>query len=427
MKDIIMECSYYIVGLVCMVCVGEWTFHWTVRDWKRFLAAAIVYGIAIYTQFIPVNPIIPMFMLLTIGEFLAWGLLCRGRVRDKLLGMLGVYYGVSFVEIIIGEFWDLSIGALLLIELKQPFSILVTMVVMTIVTRMKWYGMLMLFFRSLSKKKAILILGIIIGANKLVTFSLAVQRILDNRAIVMIFRTLVVIELSAVAAIVIWMVVESYQKKYYQEQSNLKDEVIRTQQDYYRTIYEKDQEMRSFRHDIASHLGMLRILLVQEDIEKAKEQLNGLEKEFQQASFSQVQVGDGVLDAILSMMKQRANEKGIPLVVKGRIHKQSANEVYELCTIFSNAISNALEACEAMEQKGPVSLKLIEHNETVCVTIENPGTEEMYQAITEERSKKVDSENHGYGIKNIRRSVERLQGSMEYHYADGKIMLEILV
>ena len=32
------------------------------------------------------------------------------------------------------------------------------------------------------------------------------------------------------------------------------------QKDYYKTIYEKDEEMRRFRHDVASQIGVLQLL-----------------------------------------------------------------------------------------------------------------------------------------------------------------------
>ena len=58
----------------------------------------------------------------------------------------------------------------------------------------------------------------------MVTFSMAVQTMLDNEVISMIFRGLMIVELCVVVTIVIWLVMESYQKKYYLEQNNLKEE-----------------------------------------------------------------------------------------------------------------------------------------------------------------------------------------------------------
>ncbi len=44
MEYMVMEWIYYILCMVCMVLVGEWTYHWTVRDWKKFVLAGVIYA-----------------------------------------------------------------------------------------------------------------------------------------------------------------------------------------------------------------------------------------------------------------------------------------------------------------------------------------------------------------------------------------------
>ena len=227
--------------------------------------------------------------------------------------------------------------------------------------------------------------------------------------------------------IVIWLVLESKQKKYYKEQSALKEEMIHIQQEYYKTIYEKNKEMRNFRHDVASQLGLLRVLLERGEVEKAKEQLEDIHNEFEQASFQKIYVGDEMLDAILSLMSQKAIEKGIRLEVLGKLENEKNYDSYELCAIFSNAIRNALEACEELSIKGSVRIKLLEHLNSLDCTFTNPATEEMYQRALKGETSKADISWHGLGVGNIRRAVERLDGQMEYRFEHGMITLEIFI
>ena len=230
-----------------------------------------------------------------------------------------------------------------------------------------------------------------------------------------------------ITGIVISLVVEGQQKKYYVEQNQLKEEYIRTQQDYYKMIYEKDKEMRSFRHDVANQIGLLQMLVEQGKMEEAKQQLIGISHDFHRATVQKIQVGNEMLDAILSMMNQKAVEKGVKLEISGELQNESRHNVYELCTIFTNAINNAIEACCKLDKEKKVQVKLVEHNQSLCCIFENPANEVMYQAVLEEKTTKEDAENHGHGVKNIRRAVERLEGEMEYRYEDGKIRLEIML
>ena len=47
----------------------------------------------------------------------------------------------------------------------------------------------------------------------------------------------------------------------------------------------------------------------------------------------------------------RSNKSGITMEVKGRFPEECAIDAYDLCTIFSNILSNALEAAVETEEK----------------------------------------------------------------------------
>ena len=51
----VIEWVYYVCCMVCMICVGEWTFHWTVKDKKRFVIAGIIYAISFVFLYIPID------------------------------------------------------------------------------------------------------------------------------------------------------------------------------------------------------------------------------------------------------------------------------------------------------------------------------------------------------------------------------------
>ena len=185
--------------------------------------------------------------------------------------------------------------------------------------------------------------------------------------------------------------------------------------------------MRSFRHDVANQLGMLQLLLGQGDLEGARTQLESINNDYDLASFQKIYVGDEMLDAVLSMMKQETDKKGMRLDVIGRIESEKRYNSYELCAIFSNAIRNAIEACEKIGSKGPILVNILEKKETLLCTVENPATEEMYQQIQQGKTTKDDNENHGYGVGNIRRAIKRLDGELEYRYKEGRIILEMYI
>ena len=422
----VIEWIYYVCCMVCMVCVGEWTFHWTVKSKKRFVIAGIIYAIGFGFLQIPIRNVIPYFMLFYVGEITAWALICEGELKSRLFRIIIIFCGVGVVEVGVTLLLELLVQDKLAGEMLQLMAILLSMLGLAIVTRQKWYIQLIEYMQALPHKGAVLILWAIIGGVALVTFGNTVQEVVKINSMGLIFRILLTVELFMVIGIVVWLVLESNQKKYYLEQNALKEEVFHTQQEYYKVIYEKDRELRSFRHDVGNQLKMLQMLLSNGDIEKAEALLDSISAAFDEASFRKVYVGDEMLDAIFSMMNQKAEEKHIQLKVKGRIENKKQYNSYELCTIFSNAIGNAIEACEKLENSGPICVSIIEEKTLYC-TVENSATEEMYQRIQQGETSKEDAENHGYGVGNIRRAVKRLKGELEYHYKNGKVKLEIYI
>lgn len=424
MGYMVMEWIYYILCMVCMVLVGEWTYHWTVRDWKKFVLAGVTYAAGfVYCIVLGHNDSSLFFII----EMFAWALICTPKWSTKLIRVIIWAYVIGFTEGVISLLVNTGLGNRIVTEVVELLQITLTLITWAIVTRRRWYRKAIEYIESASVIKKLLISSVIFLGVGVAMFGLEPQMLLRHNQATIFFGTLIAVELCLIAAVVICLVVEGQQKRYYAEQNQLKEEYIRTQQDYYKMIYEKDKEMRSFRHDVANQIGLLQMLVEQGKLEEAKQQLIGISHDFHRATVQKIQVGNEMLDAILSMMNQKAVEKGVKLEISGELQNEKGLNVYELCTIFSNAISNAIEACDKLDEEKTVRIKLMEHNQALCCIVENPANEVMYQAVMEGKTTKEDTDNHGHGVKNIRQAVEHLGGEMEYRYENGKIRLEIMI
>ena len=423
----VIEWVYYVCCMVCMVCVGEWTFHWSVKDKKRYVMAGVIYAIGFLFLQIQSNGKIPFFLLFYVTEIVAWALITKGNLRNRLSKIVIIFCAVGVVKDGVVLILEVVLQDKVTDEMLQLVAILLSMIGLAIITRRKWYKKLVVSMQALPQRGARLILWTVIVGIALVSYGNMVQELVQVNRMGIIYRILLMTEFLMVVGIVVWLVVESNQKKYYLEQNVLKEEILHTQQEYYKIIYEKDKEMRSFRHDVTNQLGILKLFLRNGDIESAKVQLESIHTAFEDASFQKIHVGDEMLDAILSMMKQKSEEKNVRLEVIGKIESERKYSSYELCAIFSNAISNAIEACVRMEDSGPVCVNILDEKNTLFCTVENPATEEMYRQIQQGGTSKDDVENHGYGVANIRRAVKRLNGELEYYYKDGNIKLEIYI
>ena len=87
---------------------------------------------------------------------------------------------------------------------------------------------------------------------------------------------------------------------------------------------------------------------------------------------------------------------------------------FDLCTIFGNAIDNAMEACLNMDASENRYIRIFtgKIRKFLIIKIENSKKEEALPLDSEIRSTKAEASSHGYGLKSIRRTVHKYNGEM---------------
>ena len=107
-----------------------------------------------------------------------------------------------------------------------------------------------------------------------------------------------------------------------------------------------------------------------------------------------------------------AAQKGIRLEVDGRIPEQIELMPVDLCTILSNALDNAIEAVENMEEELRfIRLEMSSQGKLLFFRFSNPVKKDADIAKLGVSTKK-DIKNHGFGLLNIKYVVEKYNGQM---------------
>lgn len=201
---------------------------------------------------------------------------------------------------------------------------------------------------------------------------------------------------------------------------------IENQIDYYNKINKIYDEFRSFRHDFKNHLICLRSLLSENEVEKAVDYINNIEK-ISAVDKKVFNTGSIIIDALLSEKKDKAIEAGTNILFNGHVPTKGISNV-DLCIILSNAIDNAIEAC-AKDRNN--SQKQIEINSDFkqgyyFLLIKNPIFDKV---LVKKNNKFVTSKNdkklHGYGIANITRTVKKYNGKIDISTTDNTFTVDI--
>lgn len=188
----------------------------------------------------------------------------------------------------------------------------------------------------------------------------------------------------------------------YQEQA---EQQMRSQIKHMDEIILKQNELRALRHDMNSHLIALKSYFDQGDIVTGQKYISTLVNQFNNITQS-INTGNNVLDAIISVKQSLAESKGI--VFKSRICIQEKMPIApeDLSVIFGNALDNAIEACDRLssDEKKWITLILLQDSTSIFCKIINSSSKHDDNYL---ETSKVDKTNHGFGIKNIQKSLEK--------------------
>ena len=202
--------------------------------------------------------------------------------------------------------------------------------------------------------------------------------------------------------------------------------MLKSQYEQYRNYQDSLDLIQMKYHDLKHQITGLR---AESDEEKRKEWIDSMEKEI--TAFENItRTGNQVLDTILAakIFHCRKNNIQITCVADGKLLDYM--QVTDICSIFGNALDNAIEHVILIPdpKKRLIHLTVSAQKGFVFIKIENYCEAEIYK--NEENliaTTKTDSKNHGFGLKSIRRAVEKYDGSLAFGVQQNWFELKILL
>lgn len=141
------------------------------------------------------------------------------------------------------------------------------------------------------------------------------------------------------------------------------------------------------------------------------------------------QTGNEALDVILSEKGLRCREKEIDLVCVVQGELLGFMDPTDVCTIFGNALDNAIEALEEItdRERRIIQVKAAQENGFLVIRFENPYDHPLNRTEAGLDTTKTDRWGHGYGLKGIRYMTEKYDGHMVIDTEEGKFVLTLLL
>ena len=252
-------------------------------------------------------------------------------------------------------------------------------------------------------------------------YSTAEEDVLKVEGILTIVDGLTGMILAITIALGVWLY---FQRKELRTQVELNERCIKEQTGQYHLLYEKQQELRRFRHDSSAHLQAIASIAKDAGDQRVLSYVSELMG--QQAEMKHLATGNLIGDAVVNAYYSKGLRDGIHVELVGQFSESFDISETALCVIFTNVIANAYEAALKCEKNRSVRISFTNFRDNQFIRVQNPTSE---RPVIEDgiiqlgQTTKADKENHGLGVRNILDAVKHAGGQVQWNLEeqDGQI------
>ena len=201
---------------------------------------------------------------------------------------------------------------------------------------------------------------------------------------------------------------------------------MRLEKESFKRIEESYNRTRELRHDLKNHIFVLKGIAENGTKEEMLSYLEKMTDAVEEATYVSMSKNSAV-DAVLNEKLLYAQKNGISTQFDVTPLEKTKISAMDICTILSNALDNAVEACVKFERQSDryIDVKIEDTENEMIISVKNPSTEAPKRRAGTYISRKKDSENHGLGLKSIKRTVDKNKGDMLVKYENGIFNLVI--
>lgn len=190
------------------------------------------------------------------------------------------------------------------------------------------------------------------------------------------------------------------------DENALEKERWRLLEQDYKRIVALSREKSRLLHDIKNHLLIIEGLLKYGLSEKALVYIQEL-RNSELESKPWMQSDNVIVNALMNEKINLAKSRGIKVQVNTSDLKDSFIDDRDWCVILANLLDNAIEACEKVEGKKDIIVKIEDVAYGTIINIKNSYCGEIPDMEGEVPTAKADKEEHGIGNQNVKLAAKK--------------------
>lgn len=428
----IWSCGLDLLTILTLLIVGKCCFSSTfVVDKKAIFLIVAIFAFEVLGELLQKSA--PWFSdaaSLMIGAFIIWIVVRGGKGRAKrALSMLEMCASLMVGPMCLCSFMVMLVKPDLSEEAMLNSSMPIYMALMAII--------LVYVYFTLYRKEIYLhfqrgerVLLLLFDSYIFALFSFALIETEDTGTLYLEsgLKYIYVVTMAGFYLVFLGVMLKNRMTDYYRKGQEYQQEWMERELMHFTEYKRAEEETRRFRHDMINNLSCVEALLQEGKSEEAKryvEELSGIVK----ALTPKVVTGDEMLDCIISSKWDTMKEAGIIFTVDGVLDRGLSWQPIDICTVFANALDNAMEACMYIEGTRRISMTCKHTKNFYFIELKNSMREDMdIDALEGDRfTTKKHKEWHGYGMDNMKRILKKYDSNMEIQKEAGMFVLKMVI
>lgn len=202
-------------------------------------------------------------------------------------------------------------------------------------------------------------------------------------------------------------------KQQIKAQSKHLDEILITQ-----------RQIKKIRHDLINHNISLQAFFENKDYLSGLEYLKNMNN-IVEIPEDTLETGNIALDAIINTKRSIAISKNISFVTNIQIPENVFVDPIDICIIFGNALDNAIEACEKIQNNNKkIAVSIVYEDDSIICKIANTAIKSNNHFL---HTTKKDSSNHGFGIGNIESALSKYKHICRFKQTEDEFILSFVI
>lgn len=173
-------------------------------------------------------------------------------------------------------------------------------------------------------------------------------------------------------------------------------------------LSDSQKQASIYRHDLRHHMNFIQTCLDEGKTEEISSYIHEICSDLEHSRVIRYCVNDSV-NLIVSSYAGKAAASNIPIQISITATEFARFQITDLCSLFANALENALHACEQMNPSSNryITLKVYEKNSQLCINVIN--SYELAPVFKNEIPIS-NAANHGIGVRSMISVVEKYHG-----------------